>query len=80
MEKTKRPWFQLSLRMLLIVAILSPPLIAGGYFVLRTTEAPFLAVVGSIAMVCVWTAILVRIVSGWVRPFLLQKPRDRADC
>jgi hypothetical protein len=58
---------QLSLRTLLIVAMLGPPLVAGSYFFVRAVDAPFLAVVGSVVVIGFWTAILIRIVSGWFK-------------
>jgi hypothetical protein len=65
MEKRKRRWNQLSLRILLIVTSLAPPLLAGGYFLLCIVEAPPLAVFGSIAMIVFWIAIGARVIGGW---------------
>jgi hypothetical protein len=72
-------WSQLSLRALLIVAMLGPPLVAGSYFFFRAVDAPLLAVVGSVVLIGFWTAIFIRIVSGWFRSSSIQSPRDHSS-
>jgi len=67
--KPQRRWNQLSLRMLLAVALLGPLLIAVAYSFLRDIDAPVLAIVAGAAMVVFWATVLVLIVRRWfVRP------------
>ena len=58
--------WQFPLWALLVLVLLAPPIIAGCYFVLRSTSAPMWAVVIGAAQIAAWLTVLFLIVRRWL--------------
>jgi hypothetical protein len=56
------------LRTLLIVVALGPPVLAAGYFALRTVDAPIWATAIGAAQLAFWLTILVVLAQRLIRP------------
>jgi hypothetical protein len=63
-RKTSR--WQFPLWSLLIVVLIAPPVIAGGYFLLRAMSAPLWAVAIGAAQIAVWLIVLFFVVRRWL--------------